>query len=241
MGYTLTMTARRADATAVVRTRSWRLFRGVLAMVAFALPVVLLGLAVRQQFGPLIRADDAASRAATGFSVRHGLVPMLTVIQVAFLPVFVYLVATAVAIWVWKAKKLRGRALWAFVTMMVGWGIGGISKLIAQRARPVVDGPVPHAEGYSFPSGHTLNITLAAGVMVFLLWPLLTTAWRRVAVVLAIVVPVMVGLDRLFVGAHFPSDILAGHILGLGIMFASWIGFIGKTASISSPGPSHPA
>ena len=235
------MTMRQTGAIAVVRTRSWRLLRGVLAMLVFALPVVLLGFAVRQQFDPLIRADEAAIRAATGFSVRHGLVPALTVIQVVSQPIFVYLVATVVVVWVWRAKGLRGRALWAFVTMMVGWGIGGISKPIAQRARPVVDDSVPHAAGYSFPSGHALNITLAAGVLVFLLWPLLSSTQRRIAVALAIVVPVIVGLDRLFIGAHFPSDIFAGHVLGLGIMFASWIGFIGKTAATSSPGPSHPA
>lgn len=99
---------RRAGATAVVRTRGWRLFRGVLATLVFALPVVLLGLAVRQQFDPLIRADDAASRAATGFSIRHGLVPALTVIQTVSLPIFVYLVATVVVVWVWRSKKLRG-------------------------------------------------------------------------------------------------------------------------------------
>lgn len=236
------MAMRRVGATTVVRARSWRLLRGVLAMMVFALPVVLLGFAVRQQFDPLIRADEAAIRAATGFSVRHGLVPALTVIQLVSQPIFVYLVATVVVVWAWRSKNLRGRALWAFVTMMVGWGIGGASKLIAQRARPVVDDEsVPHAAGYSFPSGHALNITLAAGVMVFLLWPLLSATQRRVAIALAIVVPVIVGLDRLFIGAHFPSDILAGHVLGLGIMFASWIGFIGKTAATSSPGPSHPA
>jgi undecaprenyl-diphosphatase len=210
-------------------------------MVVFTLPVVLLGFAVRQQFDPLIRADDAASRAATGFSVRHGLVPLLKVIQIVSLPVFVYLVATLVVIWAWRSKNLRGRALWAFVTMMIGWGIGGVTKPITQRARPVVDDPVPHAQGYSFPSGHALNITLAAGVLVFLLWPILTATQRRIAVAIAIVVPLVVGLDRLFIGAHFPSDIFAGHVLGLGIMFASWIGFIGKTAATSSPGPSHPA
>ena len=235
------MTTRRADVIAVVRTRSWRLLRGVLAMLVFALPVVLLGLAVRQQFDPLIRADEAAIRAATGFSVRHGLIPALTVIQAVSQPIFVYLAATVVVVWTWRSKKLKGRALWAFVTMMVGWGIGGIAKPIAQRARPVVSDSVPHAQGYSFPSGHALNITLAAGVLVFLLWPLLSATQRRIAVALAIVVPVIVGLDRLFIGAHFPSDIFAGHVLGLGIMFASWIGFIGRTASTSSPGPSHPA
>jgi undecaprenyl-diphosphatase len=163
------------------------------------------------------------------------------VIQVVSLPVFGYLVATAIALWAWRSKNLRGRALWAFVTMMVGWGIGGLTKPLTQRARPVVDDSLPHAHGYSFPSGHTLNITLAAGVLVFLLWPILSGTGRRIAVALAIVVPVIVGLDRLFIGAHFPSDILAGHVLGLGIMFASWIGFIGRTAATSSPGPSHPA
>lgn len=235
------MSTRWAGAVSVVRTRRRPLLRGVLAMVVFALPVVLLGLAVRQQFDPLIRADQAAIREATGFSIRHGLVPALTVLQVISLPIFVYAVATGVVVWTWRSKQLKGRALWAFVTMMVGWAIGGIAKPIAQRARPVVDDSVPHAHGYSFPSGHTLNITLAAGVLVFLLWPLLSVTQRRIAVGLAIVVPVIVGLDRLFIGAHFPSDILAGHVLGLGIMFASWIGFIGRTASTSSPGPSHPA
>jgi membrane-associated phospholipid phosphatase len=228
-------------ATDVVRTRSWRLLRGVLAMGAFALPVLLLGFAVRQQFDPLIDADEAAIRAATDFAVSHGLVSALTVLQDISRPIFVYLVATIVAVWAWVARKLRSRALWAFVTMMAGWGIGGISKLIVQRARPVVDDSVPHAQGYSFPSGHALNITVAASVMVFLLWPLLSTAGRRLAVALAVVVVVLVGLDRIFIGAHFPSDVVAGFILGLGIVFSSWIGFIGKTAATSSPGPSHPA
>ncbi|QNE19455.1 phosphatase PAP2 family protein [Kribbella qitaiheensis] len=225
----------------VVQTRSWRLVRAAGAMTAFALPVVLLGFAVRQRFDPLINADEAAIRSATRFSISHGLVPTLTVIQVVSQPVFVYLVATVVVVWVWKAKKLKGRALWAFVTMVLGWGIGSASKLVAQRARPVVDQAVPHAQGYSFPSGHALNITLAAGVMIFLLWPLLSPTRRRIAVTLAVVVVVVVGLDRIFIGAHFPSDVVGGHVLGLGIMFASWIGFIGKTAATSSPGPSHPA
>jgi membrane-associated phospholipid phosphatase len=197
---------------------------------------------VRQQFDPLVRADESASRAATGFSVRHGLVPALTAIQLVSQPIIVYVVATVVVAWAWRSKNLRARALWAFVTMMIGWSIGGLSKPLAQRARPVVDDTsFPHAHGYSFPSGHALNITLAAGVLVFLLWPVLSAGRRRIAVAIAIVVCAVVGLDRLFIGAHFPSDILAGHVLGLGIMFASWIGFIGKTAATSSPGPSHPA
>jgi undecaprenyl-diphosphatase len=144
-------------------------------------------------------------------------------------------------VWAWRVKRLKGRALWALVTMMVGWSIGALAKIVVQRARPIVDDAVPHAEGYSFPSGHELNITVAASVMVFLLWPLLSKTGRRVAIGLSALAVVAVGFDRVFIGAHFPSDVVAGFILGVGIVFSSWIGFIGRTAAISSPGPSHQA
>jgi membrane-associated phospholipid phosphatase len=217
------------------------LLRGVLAMAAFALPVLVLGFAVRQQFDPLIDVDDSAIRAATSFSVRHGLVSALEVLQAISQPVCVYVVAVGVVIWVWVAKKLKGRALWAGVTMMAGWAIGAGAKLVVQRERPIVDDSVPHAVGYSFPSGHVLNITVAASVLVFLLWPLLSVAGRRIGIAVAALAVVAVGLDRVFIGAHFPSDVVAGFILGVGIVYSSWIGFIGKTAATSSPGPSHPA
>jgi undecaprenyl-diphosphatase len=225
----------------VVRTRGWRLLRGVVAMAVFALPVLVLGFAARQQFDPLIDVDESAIKAATGFSVRHGLVSVLEAVQLVSQPVCVYVVAVGVAIWVWRAKKLKGRALWAGVTMMVGWAIGSGAKLVVQRERPIVDDSVPHAQGYSFPSGHVLNITLAASVLVFLLWPLLSVTGRRIGIAVAALVVVVVGLDRVFIGAHFPSDVVAGFILGVGIVYSSWIGFIGKTAASSSPGPSHPA
>jgi undecaprenyl-diphosphatase len=225
----------------VLRTRSWRLLRGVVAMAVFALPVLVLGFAVRQQFDPLIDLDKSAISRATSFSVRHGLVTALEVLQAISQPVCVYVVALGVVVWTWRAKKLKGRALWAGVTMLVGWAIGVGAKLVVQRERPIVDDSVPHAQGYSFPSGHALNITLAASVMVFLLWPLLSVTGRRIGIAVAALVVVAVGLDRVFIGAHFPSDVVAGFILGVGIVFSSWIGFIGKTAVTSSPGPSHPA
>ncbi|MEV8377021.1 phosphatase PAP2 family protein [Kribbella sp. NPDC056861] len=232
------MTTRGSTRTAASRTRSWRLLRGVLAMAVFALPVLLLGFAVRQQFDPLIRADEAAIRDATGYSISHGLVPALHVVQVVSLPVIMYSVAVAITLWAWRVKGLKGRALWALVTMMVGWSIGALAKIVVQRARPIVDDAVPHAEGYSFPSGHELNITVAASVMVFLLWPLLSTTGRKVAIGVSVLAVIVVGLDRVFIGAHFPSDVVAGFILGVGIVFSSWIGFIGKTAAISSPAQS---
>jgi undecaprenyl-diphosphatase len=238
-------TTDRSDRTATqspaLPRRGRRLLRAALAMVLFAFPVALLGFAVRQQFDPLIRADNRVIAAMTGFTRDHGLVDALLALQAASQPFLVYVVATGVAIWAWLAKDLRARALWAFVTMMVSWNVGLLVKLLVGRARPVVDDPVSHSPGYSFPSGHAFNAAVVATVLVFLLWPLLGSAGRRVATALAVVGALVVGLDRVLLGVHFASDVFAGYVLGVGITFSSWLGFIGKTSATSSSGPSHPA
>ena len=227
-------------AEAVVRTRGKRLGQAALAMVAFAVPVVLLAFAVRQQFDPLIRADQAAIDAATGVSRRHAMVPALLAVQEIGKPLNAYLVASGFAVWAWLARSLRGRAIWAGLTMGLGWTLEPLVKYLVHRVRPVVSEPLSHAPGFSFPSGHALNITLATSVTVVLLWPLLPALGRRVAVVLGAAVVLTVGLDRVFLGVHFPSDVIAGIVLGLGITVASWIGFVGRMVAVSLPGPSHP-
>ncbi|GAB3074804.1 phosphatase PAP2 family protein [Pedococcus soli] len=223
------------------RTRLARLGRGVIAMVLFAVPFVLIGFAVRQQFGPLIRFDEAVADRATDITRSIGAADALIALQAISQPWVLYIAATLVCLWAWLVKKLRNRALWAFVTMMIGWNLALDAKLLVQRARPVVDDPISHAPGYSFPSGHASNAAIIATAMVFLLWPLLSHAGRRVATTVAVVVVVLVGLDRIFLGVHFASDVLAGWILGVGTTFSSWLGFIGKKAATSSPGPSSPA
>ena len=221
--------------------RGRRLVRAGVAMVLFAFPVALLGYAVRQQFDPLIRADERVIDALTGFTRDHALADPLLAVQGAFQPFVMYVVATVVAAWAWLAKDLRARALWAFMTMMVSWNVGLLVKILVGRARPVVEDPISHSPGYSFPSGHAFNAAVVATVLVFLLWPLLGATGRRVATALAVVGALVVGLDRMFLGVHFPSDVLAGYVLGVGITFSSWLGFIGKTPATSSSGPSHPA
>lgn len=221
--------------------RAGRLARGALAMVLFMLPVTLLAFAVRQQFDPLIRFDNAVIRSATDFTRETGLADVLLALQDVSRPFLLYILATGLALWAWLAKGLRNRALWAFVTMMIAWNVGLLVKVLVGRARPIVDDPISHSPGYSFPSGHAFNVAVVSTVVVFLLWPLLSSVGHRVSVALAVVFALVVGLDRLFLGVHFPSDVLAGYVLGVGITFSSWLGFIGRTSATSSSGPSHPA
>ena len=221
--------------------RGRRLARGALAMVLFVVPVLLLGFAVRQKFDPLVRLDNDLIRQSTDFTREHGLGDTLIGLQGISQPFLLYILATGLCLWAWLAKDLRGRALWAFFTMMVAWNIGLLAKLLVHRARPIVEDPISHSPGFSFPSGHAFNVAVVSTVVVFLLWPLLSSVGHRVSIILAVAFSLVVGLDRIFLGVHFPSDVLAGYVLGVGITFSSWLGFIGKTSATSSSGPSHPA
>ena len=211
-------------------------------MVAFLVPVVLLAFAVRQQFDPLIRTDEAAIRAATDLSRRHGLVPALVLIQEVGKPLHAYLVAAALAAFAWLVRAQRGRAWWAGLTMAVGWALEPVAKEIVHRVRPVLDEPLSQAPGFSFPSGHALHITLAACVALVVVWPLLSSGLGRgLAVGLAALAVLVVGLDRVFLGVHFPSDVAAGVLLGVGTTVSSWVGFVGRMVAVSLPGSSPPA
>ncbi|HET7398344.1 MAG TPA: phosphatase PAP2 family protein [Intrasporangium sp.] len=222
-------TRRRGSAAyAPVPSRARRLLRAVGYGLAFSVPIALLAFLVREKFLPVIDLDEGAIRAATDITRAHdGLRTALVVWQEAFQPRWVYIVGSLVCLWVWRRAGLTTRAAWAFVTMMVAWNLQLVLKAVVQRARPVVSDPVSHAPGYSFPSGHVANVAAATTILVILLWPLLPTGGRRLAVAAAVVLTALTCLDRVFLGVHFPSDTVAGVLFGVGLGLASYAGYVG--------------
>ena len=109
----------------------------------------------------MIGFDQQSVVAATRFTRAHGLTSSALIVQTIAHPVPVYVVASLGALYVRAGKNMATRPLWAFVTMMFAWGIGEIAKLVADRLRPVFESPLAHPGGYSFPSGHALNMTVA--------------------------------------------------------------------------------
>ncbi|WP_407351362.1 phosphatase PAP2 family protein [Luteimonas sp. R10] len=81
------------------------------------------------------------------------------------------------------------------------------AKQAFARERPVLWESIAPEATYSFPSGHAMGSMSLALVLVLLAWP---TRWRwPVLGAMAVFVP-MVGLSRVYLGVHYPSDILAG-------------------------------
>jgi membrane-associated phospholipid phosphatase len=107
----------------------------------------------------------------------------------------------------------------AVLLVVVAVGIQIINpalKLAFHRPRPELS--FVHLDTYSFPSGHAAGATAIYGALVFLAARRASVARRVTLVAGAVVVIALVDFSRLYLGAHYLSDVLAGSALG-----ASWL------------------
>lgn len=112
-------------------------------------------------------------------------------------------------------NKHRRTAIWMVGVLAVSRGLSiGLKELI-QRDRPVIDHPVQTLSSYAFPSGHVTTAAAFAGCIIVIVSMLVRkpTA-RRLIVTAAIAFLIVVGLDRVLLGVHFVSDVIAGALLG---------------------------
>lgn len=88
-------------------------------------------------------------------------------------------------------------------------------KLLIGRPRPPLIDRMVVEINHSYPSGHALGSTVVVGVVVAVLLPLLRGLWRTLLVTGTVLFVVGVGVSRLYLGVHWPTDIVAGWIFGL--------------------------
>ncbi|PYP75744.1 MAG: hypothetical protein DMD35_20920, partial [Gemmatimonadetes bacterium] len=107
--------------------------------------------------------------------------------------------------------------------------LNNVLKLFFDRARPNVFEWGTHAASSSFPSGHAMSATVVYGTVGYLLARLQKHAWARaITLLLAVVMVALICLTRLYLGVHYPSDVLGGIIVGL-----AWSGFCMATLEAS--------
>jgi len=136
-------------------------------------------------------------------------------------PLVVGVLALAVA---WQSRPLqlsRSHTTWVLVMVVLAAAVMVVLKTGIAAPRP----PGAAADGFGFPSGHTLMATVGYGALVW-------GSHRRWELLAAVVVSV-VGASRVLIGAHYLVDVFAGWMLGLGLLVVGrrWIDTVGPQQS----------
>jgi undecaprenyl-diphosphatase len=125
----------------------------------------------------------------------------------------------------WRRGDHAAARVWLTLGLTTLVLMNGI-KLLMQRPRPALWPPLLEHTNYSFPSGHALATATFFPFVAFLLtrrFP--SSSWKPLAWAFGVAIPLYVGVGRLYLGAHWPSDVLAGWTLGglQSALAARWI------------------
>ncbi len=127
-------------------------------------------------------------------------------------------IAVAIVGYLWWRNRRREAILVGVTLGLVTAGSEAVKELV-HRPRPPESQTVVPGVIYSFPSGHELEAVCILGIVALLVWR--SRAPRPVAVAVAIVVAVFcvwVAIARIAINAHWPSDVLAGFLGGIGVL-----------------------
>ena len=113
-------------------------------------------------------------------------------------------------------RQQRADIALAVALCLTGGGVSNVIKLAFRRPRPLTAyemqfNVVTH---YSFPSGHSASSLLVYGLLGYLALMYLPGAWAAVLGSVAAVFIVLIGMSRVYLGAHFPSDVIGGWVFG---------------------------
>lgn len=111
-----------------------------------------------------------------------------------------------------------GSALVIIVALLGAWATSDLFKELFRRSRPE-QWYALHETSFSYASGHATLSLVFYGTWMYLLWRTLPgTAWRNALLALIGLWVLAIGWSRLALGAHWPTDLLGGYLLG-----AAWL------------------
>lgn len=139
--------------------------------------------------------------------------PMIAITNVGQ-PLTIILFAAGMFVWsVWQGRvKMMTASGIVLVTIIVSTAL----KLITHRGRPETEYAANMMfQTFSFPSGHAVAATVGFGFLAYIAWISLPQPWNVVLGLAAIIFGLLVCVSRIYLGAHYPSDVVGGILLGL--------------------------
>ncbi|GGW59731.1 MULTISPECIES: phosphatase PAP2 family protein [Streptomyces] len=185
--------------------------------IVLGLCSLVLLILVAAEWHPLLSVDGDVSRTTHRWAVADPDVTHAFRILTDWVwdPLTMRLLCAAVALWLVWRRAAWWTAAWLVTVSAVGTALQQGLKAALGRERPVWTDPVDSAHYAAYPSGHALTATVVLGLLLWLLHrhgarPVL---WRT-AMSVALVSVVGVGLTRVWLGVHWPTDVVGGWLMG---------------------------
>jgi membrane-associated phospholipid phosphatase/uncharacterized membrane protein YkvA (DUF1232 family) len=118
--------------------------------------------------------------------------------------------------------RLRWHAVFLVVAVAATVSLNGVMKAAFARPRPEVFPHLVLVRTWSFPSGHSMSAMGFAVALAVVAWP---TRWRWPVTVIGALWALAVGVSRVYLGVHYPSDVVAGWALAVGTVCVVWLLF----------------
>lgn len=141
-------------------------------------------------------------------------------------------ITIAIVIILFFARKWR-TALWYGLTVLIGADfLNSFTKDIFQRIRPDQIEHLVVQDGYAYPSGHAMGSIILFGGLLFLIIRYMNASRNNLPIVkwavsiFLLLLILAIGLSRIYLGVHYPSDVVGGYWLGLAWLCLS-IGLLG--------------
>lgn len=128
-------------------------------------------------------------------------------------PLTVLLFTNVLLVWAY-AHRLDSLAMACLVVLFTVI-ITTALKVLLRRSRPETDYVARMwFKSYSFPSGHSAAATVGFGFLAYLLYHTVASPLGVILAAIVAIYAVLVGISRIYLGAHYPSDVLGGMLLG---------------------------
>lgn len=122
--------------------------------------------------------------------------------------------------------KLYKIAFWFGTSVLVGaYFLNTTLKNFFERPRPfqaINVNNLTNANGYSFPSGHSMGSIIVYLLLAYLIsFKLKRNLSKTIIIISSIILSIVIAFSRVYLGVHYPTDIIAGFLIGLGCALIS--------------------